>query len=88
MFNSLKSVLCCYINQTQRIQVSKVTHLTQRDIEKVIFPGERFLFEATTNAKLDIYVTLAGKTTLLDSIPCSTLQTQTLTDKTLELVKS
>lgn len=76
-------VLCCYKNHTQRIQVVKIAHLPGHNLEKVIFPGETFLFEAPADTLLAIYIELAGKTILLDSIPCSRLQTETSSTKTL-----
>ena len=79
-------VLCCYINKTKRIQVGKSDHRAGWNLERVIFPDERFLFEAPSAAQLEIYIELAGKTTLLDRISCSQLQTKTVSEKTLELV--
>lgn len=69
-------VLCCYRNHTQRIQVGKIAHIPGHNLEKVIFPGEAFLFEALADTKLAIYIELASKITLLDSISCSRLQTE------------
>jgi len=77
VLNSQSSVpaLCCYKNQTQKIQVGKIADVQQHNVEKVIFPGETFLFEAEVKTKLAIYIELAGTTTLLESISCSDLQT-------------
>lgn len=71
------TVLCCYKNHTNRVQIGQIASIRGENIEKVILPGERFLFEARANMKLAIYVELAGTTTLLDSIPCSKLQVET-----------
>ncbi|MGL4880663.1 MAG: DUF1830 domain-containing protein [Waterburya sp.] len=83
--NISEPVLCCYINKTQRIQSGKIAHYPGGHLEKVIFPSEKFLFEAPADAELAIYIELAGNTILLDNIPCSHLQTQTASKKTLEL---
>lgn len=83
--NISEPVLCCYINKTQRIQIGKIAYYPEGHLEKVIFPGEKFLFEAPADAFLAIYIELAGNTTLIDSIPCSHLQTQTAPKKILEL---
>ena len=69
-------VLCCYKNHTQRIQVGKIAPIPGHNLEKVIFPGETFLFEAPLDTKLAIYIELAGKITLFDNIACSRLQTK------------
>lgn len=85
--NEFEQVLCSYINQTQRIQVVKIDRHPGWNLERVIFPDQVFLFEAPTIAELDIYVDLAGKTTLLDRIPCSHLNTMTAPAKILELAQ-
>ncbi len=69
-------VICCYRNHTPRIQVGKIAHIPGHNLEKVIFPGETFLFEALADTKLAIYIELADKITLFDSIACSRLQTK------------
>jgi Domain of unknown function (DUF1830) len=84
--NISEPVLCYYINNTQRIQIGKIAHPPGWNLEKVIFPGEKFLFSAPADAQMAIYIELAGNTTLLDSIPCSHLQTETISKKTLELI--
>jgi hypothetical protein len=84
--NTSKQLLCCYVNQTKRIQIVKIDSIDGCYLQRVIFPSERFLFEAPAEATLEIYIQLAGQTILLDSIPCSHLQTQTTPKKTLEFV--
>ena len=81
-------ILCCYINQTQRIQIAKLLSSTAEDRVKVVFPGERFLFEATTDNKLEVYISLADRIALLDSISCPALKTQTSTARPFELARS
>ena len=78
-------VLCSYINNTKQIQIVKIDSLANRNLERVIFPDEVFLFEAPAVAQLDIYINLAGKMTLLERISCSRLKTMTIATKTLEL---
>lgn len=63
-------ILCSYINVTRRIQVIRLTNAPKRQFEKVIFPGQRLLFEAVSGAKLEIQLSeLISK-----SIPCQQLQ--------------
>lgn len=85
---SQKQYLCCYTNTTKRIQVGKIYSTTSGwEKERVIFPSEKLLFEAAESSELAIYTELAGETILLDTIACSRLQTQTVSSKTLELVR-
>ncbi|MEM8723551.1 MAG: DUF1830 domain-containing protein [Cyanobacteria bacterium P01_G01_bin.39] len=72
------SILCSYKNHTPNIQVGRIDDASGNNVEKVIFPGETFLFEAQVNAKLIIFVELADKITLLESVPCSELQTKAM----------
>ena len=85
--NQSEQLLCCYINQTQNIQIAIIDSAFGSNTEKVIFPGERFLFKAPATGKLSIYVELAGETALLDSIPCDRLLVHTSLGKQFELVR-
>lgn len=63
-------ILCSYINVTSRIQVIRITNVPNLRFEKVIFPGQRLLFKAMSEAKLEIqWSELTSK-----SIPCKHLQ--------------
>lgn len=65
--------LCCYINQTKTIAIARIRDIPGRDCERVVFPQERFLFEAPNNSNLEIYQhTPTGIIT--DTIPCSQLK--------------
>ena len=77
-------VLCCYLNHTSHIQVGIIPNQQGENCERVIFPGDKFLFEAPAAAKLEIFIDLGGKTILLERISCSHLQTENLADKTLK----
>ena len=62
-------ILCSYINITSRIQVIRITNVPKLQFEKVIFPGQRLLFESIPEAKLEIQLSeLISK-----SIPCQQL---------------
>jgi len=68
--------LCCYVNATCHIQVAQITDIANWDFERVVFPGQRLLFEAPQNADLEIHTTIASMT-LSDVIPCKTLKVRT-----------
>ena len=65
--------LYCYTNKTTKVVVAKVRGLAHRHCERVVFPEEKFLFEAHEDCELEI----ARQTTIgivKDRIPCSQLQ--------------
>ncbi|MEQ8969706.1 MAG: DUF1830 domain-containing protein [Coleofasciculus sp. C1-SOL-03] len=46
--------LCCYTNHTNYIQVIRLVNQSHTNWQRVIFPGERFLFEADSESNLEI----------------------------------
>ncbi|MEO1447426.1 MAG: DUF1830 domain-containing protein, partial [Cyanobacteria bacterium J06635_11] len=40
------AILCCYVNVTSKIQVARVTNIPDWYFERVVFPGQRLMFEA------------------------------------------
>lgn len=46
--------LCCYTNHTSHIQVIRLVNQSHTNWQRVIFPGERFLFEADSESNLEI----------------------------------
>jgi Domain of unknown function (DUF1830) len=49
-----KHWLCCYINITPQIQLARLVHSSNGGFEQVVFPGQRWLFEALPEAWLEI----------------------------------
>ena len=68
------SLLCFYINKTSRIQVVRISNIPSFFWEKVIFPGQRILFEAENEAKLEILQSENATCILADVIPCQRLR--------------
>ena len=66
--------LCCYFNSTDKMQLIRVSESNDRQLEKVIFPRQRFLFEAIPNASLEVYTGREGKEFLQSTISCNELQ--------------
>ena len=65
--------LYCYTNQTGKIVIVKIRGLDDRHCERVVFPGEKFLFEAKDDCELAIsYQPSIG--IVEDTIPCSQLK--------------
>lgn len=69
-------VLCCYVNATKKIQVVRLSHLSEGEWEHILFPAQQFMFEAPPEAMLVIFKSPALSVTSPENIPCYTLQVQ------------
>ncbi len=67
-------ILCCYVNATSKIQVARVTNVPNWYFERVVFPGQHLIFEAVTNAQLEIHTGMMASSILSDMIPCVQLR--------------
>lgn len=67
-------ILCCYFNKTSKIQIARIENLPNFYFERVVFPRERLLFEAFSNAFLDIYTSDELGGILSDKISCTLLR--------------
>ena len=68
-----KSVLCCYVNTTSNIQIVRITNVPGWYFERVVFPGQRLVFEAIPEALLEIHSGMMASAILSDTIPCDRL---------------
>ena len=66
--------LCCYENKTQQIQIGRISNISAWFFERVIFPGQRMIFEAPLEAKLEIYTGEIITAMLKEKISCDRLQ--------------
>lgn len=67
------SILCCYVNATSQIQVARITNIPNWYFERVVFPGQRLVFEAAPEAVLEIHTGMMASAILSDTIPCAKL---------------
>jgi hypothetical protein len=67
------SILCCYVNATSQIQVARITNIPNWYFERVVFPGQRLMFEALPDAYLEIHTGMMASAILSDKIPCERL---------------
>lgn len=67
-------ILCAYRNQTNSVQIIRITNLLNWDFEKIVFPRQLVLLETLPEAKLEVYVGLEGHATLQECISCDCLQ--------------
>lgn len=66
--------LCCYVNATSQIQIARITNVENWYFERVVFPGQRLVFEALPDALLEIHTGMMASAILSDTIPCHTLR--------------
>ena len=67
-------ILCYYANITNQIQVVRIGNIPNWYFEKVMFPGQRMMFEATAEAVLEIHTGAVASAILSDKIPCYVLR--------------
>jgi hypothetical protein len=67
-------ICCCYVNATSKIQVVRITNIPNWYFERVVFPGQRLLFEALPTGHLEIHTGMMASAILSDTIPCTQLQ--------------
>lgn len=73
MSNSLDLVLCYYVNTTATLQTSCISGGVDATLKRLIFPQQRFLFEAPLKATLEIRTYSSSGETVVH-IPCAQLQ--------------
>jgi Domain of unknown function (DUF1830) len=66
-------ILCCYINATSKIQVARICNIPNWYFERVVFPGQRLVFEAPRKGQLEIHTGMMASAILSDKIPCDRL---------------
>lgn len=67
-------ILCCYVNATSQIQIARITNISNWYFERVVFPGQRLVFEAVPDAQLEIHTGMMATAILSDTIPCVRLR--------------
>jgi hypothetical protein len=72
--NASDLICCCYINATSKIQVARITNIPNWYFERVVFPGQRLLFEAMPAGQLEIHTGMMASSILSDTIPCTQIQ--------------
>jgi len=63
-------ITCCYINASSAIQVARITNIENWYFERVVFPGQRLLFESMMDARLEIHTGALASSILTDIIAC------------------
>jgi Domain of unknown function (DUF1830) len=66
-------IFCCYLNSTSQIQIARISNIDNWYFERVVFPGQRLMFEAPTHAYLEIHTGVMASSILSDKISCEEL---------------
>lgn len=59
---------------TSLIQIARISNIPNWYFERVVFPGQRLVFEAMSAAALEIHTGMMASAILSDTIPCDRLQ--------------
>jgi len=73
-FQRSNLILCCYFNATSEVQIATSKKLPDWSFERVVFPGERLLFEAPSDAYLKIHTSHVDRVRELLPIKCDRLR--------------
>ncbi|WP_204139452.1 DUF1830 domain-containing protein [Halomicronema sp. CCY15110] len=68
-----ETILCCYVNVTSKMQIVRITNIRDWYFERVVFPGQRLMFEALPQAQLEIHTGMMASAILSDTISCARL---------------
>ena len=72
-FDQCSHILCCYVNATSKIQIVRISNIPNWYFERVVFPGQRLVFESTPESLLEIHTGMMASAILSDKIPCNRL---------------
>lgn len=67
-------ILCCYFNATSKFQIVRITNVPGFYFERVVSPGKHLLFEACSEAMLEIHTGDVVTAILSDKIKCEYLR--------------
>ena len=70
---STQDLLCCYGNTTGQIQSLRLLDNTIYHLEKIVFPGQNILFEASSHSELEITAFSEGALHI-ERVPCQNLR--------------
>lgn len=71
-------ILCCYKNHTSKIQIIRSVQQQELSwhLERVVFPGQRLLFEAPLHSRVHVFSGNPAGTLLDDTVACDRIQVQ------------
>ena len=66
-------VACAYKNSSERVQIARMAGTNGPLLERAVFPGQSFQFEAAPEAHLEIYSGETANALLEDRLSCRRL---------------
>ena len=66
-------VLCCYTNTSRELKLARIVNISNWYFERVVFPGEKLLFEALPEAELEIYAGVVSTIVPAEVVSCDRL---------------
>ena len=79
-FDDTNIALCCYVNSSSKIQVVRITNISNWYFERVVFPGQRLMFESSIEGQLEIHSGSMASSILEDTVPCNRLRIEPAED--------
>ncbi|MEM6590379.1 MAG: DUF1830 domain-containing protein [Cyanobacteria bacterium P01_C01_bin.73] len=73
---TFKPTTCYYANTSDRLQVARIADVPDWYFERVIFPGQRLMFDAPRQAHLEIFIDQMDRAILTERIACGDLEVQ------------
>lgn len=70
-------LLCYYCNASSQLQVIRVFDTSSCHLKRIVFPGDRLMFEAELGNCLEIYTATSSGMKFERKILCRTLQIKT-----------
>jgi hypothetical protein len=80
-------IICCYTNNSSRVQIARITNIDNWYFERVAFPGQHLVFEAPMNAYLEIHTGHMASAVMADRIPCVRLEIDSAPEPPLGAVR-
>jgi Domain of unknown function (DUF1830) len=77
-------IICFYKNTSNQIQAVRLPNIVGLSLEQIVFPGQRFMFEAIPEAELEITTQNKIGSTVTEKIICSQIRVNSqVTEKLL-----
>ncbi len=83
--NHLNQLTCIYRNESETIQIVRISHPNIAFFEKSVFPNQCLQFSASGDALLEIYESSICASVHADTIPCRQLAITTGIDRNQNL---
>ncbi|WP_346291275.1 DUF1830 domain-containing protein [Sphaerothrix gracilis] len=68
----IEKITCYYFNASSQIRVVRIANVSDWYFERILFPGQRLMFEAPAEAQLEVY----ANAVLVEEIACRQLEVQ------------